>query len=236
MAAPTIPRSEVSRTRKWEAFTDDTSPNERVRALLREVRGPDVLHVGCVGHKVAESAAERAHSLHFQLCRSFPDANVLGLDIDAAGIERMRQIGFRVEVGDAQNLKFDSSFDTILAGELIEHLQNPGQFLEGAARGLKPGGRLVLSTPNVFCVMLNLMYLYNRPFNPEHVAWFCPQTLRTILTRCGFCITKLDFVDDLGPELVLSPRYRAFAHAWMGVRALLPRRFRNTMVAVCKLA
>jgi len=192
--------------------------------------------VGCVGHKLAESAAEQAHSLHYQLCRSFPDANVLGLDIDAAGIERMRQIGFRVQVGDAQNLEFGPSFDTILAGELMEHLQNPGQFLEGAARALKPGGRLVLSTPNVFCVMLSLMYLFDRPFNPEHVLWFCPQTLRQLLTRCGFCITELDFVDDLAPALVSSPRYRAFARGWVAARLLLPRRLRNTMVAVCKLA
>lgn|SRR5208337_116093 len=238
MAAPTIPRSEVCRSRKYDAFTDERSPNERVRALLREVRGPDVLHVGCVGHKVAESAAEQAHSLHYQLCRSFADANVLGLDIDAAGIERMRRVGFRVEVGDAQNLKFDPSFDTILAGELMEHLQNPGQFLEGAARALKPGGRLVLSTPNVFCVMLNLMYLksYDRAFNPEHVVWFCPQTLRELLRRSGFCITKLDFVDGFAPALVSSLFYRAFARGWVGVRPLLPRRFRNTMVAVCKLA
>jgi len=187
---------------------------------------------------VAESAAEQAHSLHFQLCRSFADANVLGLDIDAAGIERMRQVGFRVEVGDAQNLKFDPSFDTILAGELMEHLQNPGLFLEGVARALKPGGRLVLSTPNVFCAMLNLMYLknYDRAFNPEHVLWYCPQTLRELLRRSGFCVTKLDLVDDLAPALVSSRFYRAFARGWMGVRPLLPRRLRNTMVAVCKLA
>jgi SAM-dependent methyltransferase len=120
---------------------------------------------------------------------------------------------------------------------LIEHLHNPGQFLEGSARALKPGGRLVLSTPNVFSVMLNLMYWknYDHAFNPEHALWLCPQTLRELLRRCGFRITKLEFVDDLEPALVASRVYRAFTYGWSGVRLLLPKRYRNTMVAVCEL-
>ncbi len=216
-------------------------PHHRMNAselLLQEVHGPDILHVGCVNHKVPETQAEKTQSLHNQLCQSFADARVLGLDIDTTGVERMRQMGFRVEWGDAHNLKFNACFDTVLAGELIEHLQNPGEFLEGARRALKPGGRLVLSTPNVFSVMLNLMYWknYDQAFNHEHALWLCPQTLRELLRRYGFRIKKLEFVDDLEPELVSSSFYRVFAHGWMGIRPLLPRRFRNTMVVACDLA
>jgi 2-polyprenyl-3-methyl-5-hydroxy-6-metoxy-1,4-benzoquinol methylase len=238
MSTPAMARSDIPESSDAETSVDATLSNERIRALLQEVRGPDILHVGCVNHKVPESSAERAQSLHHQLCRSFAAANVLGLDIDATGVERMKQMGFRVELGDAHNLKFNACFDTVLAGELIEHLQNPGEFLEGAARALKPGGWLVLSTPNVFSVMLNLMYWknYDRAFNPEHALWLCPQTLRELLRRYGFCIHKLDFVDDLEPALVSSWFYRVFAHGWMGARVLLPRRFRNTMVVACNLA
>jgi 2-polyprenyl-3-methyl-5-hydroxy-6-metoxy-1,4-benzoquinol methylase len=237
MPASVMAHSNTPGSINAETSVDATSPNERIRALLQEVRGPDILHVGCVNHKVPESSAEKAQSLHHQLCQSFASANVLGLDIDATGIERMKQMGFRVEIGDAHNLKFNSCFDTVLAGELIEHLQNPGQFLEGAARALKPAGRLVLTTPNVFSVMLNIMFLknYDRAFNPEHALWFCPQTLGEVLKRCGFCMNKLDFVDDLEPALVSSLFYRAFAHGWTAVRPLLPKRFRNTMIAVCSL-
>ncbi|MGH9691180.1 MAG: class I SAM-dependent methyltransferase [Candidatus Acidiferrales bacterium] len=185
---------------------------------------------------MAESPLEQSHSLHHELSKLFDRDRVLGLDIDAYEIERMKQAGFRVEVGDAQNLQFNSSFDTVLAGELIEHLQNPGRFLEGSARALKPGGRLVLSTPNVFSVMLNLMYWknYDRAFNPEHALWLCPQTLRELLRRSGFRMEKLCFVDDLEPALVSSRFYRAFAHGWVGLRPLLSKRFRNTMIAVCQ--
>ena len=83
--------------------------------------------------------------------------------------------------------------------------------------------------------MLSLMYLKNsdRAFNAEHVAWFCPQTLRTLVERFGFRIESFGFVDDLAPDVVQDMPYRVFAYTWLAVRWLFPRRYRNTMVAVC---
>ena len=50
--------------------------------------------------------------------------------------------------GDAENLAFASdSFDLVLASEVVEHLWNPQNFFNEAYRILKPGGYLVLSTP-----------------------------------------------------------------------------------------
>jgi len=183
---------------------------------------------------VPKTPFEASHSLHFQLCKRFGMVEILGLDIDLAGLDEMKRMGFNVVAGDAQNLEFESTFDTIVAGELIEHLQSPGLFLESCARVLNPRGRVVISTPNVFSVMLGLMYFknYDRAFNPEHVAWFCPQTLREMAKRCGFTLTSLHFVDDLEPELVSSRFYKTFVGAWKGIRPLFPSRYRNTMIAV----
>ncbi len=82
--------------------------------------------------------------------------------------------------------------------------------------------------------MFFLMYLKNftRAFNPEHALWLCPQTLNQIAERCGFRVTKMLFVDDLRPEIVSSRWYRAFSWAWKLIRVLLPKRLRNTIVAV----
>ena len=140
-----------------------------------------------------------------------------------------------VEVGDAQRLTYHEKFDTIILGEIIEHLENPGACLEGCRRALKPGGRIILSTPNIFCVMHVLMYLKNfdHAFNAEHVAWFCPQTLRTMVERCGLRIESFKFVDDLAPDVVTDLPYCLFTYAWLGIRWMFPQRYRNTMVAVC---
>lgn len=202
--------------------------SERIERILSRVREPSVLNVGCVGE------AETRFELHRELCESFPGACVRGIDTNREGVEQMRARGYDVLVGDAEALPSAGEFDTIVAGELIEHLANPGRFLAGCARTLRPGGRLVLSTPNPFSVMHSLMYLKSRggAFNGGHACWFCPQTLRQIAALCGLRVVELSFVDDLLPERVESKWYRFFAYGWKLARRLLPRRLRNTLVAV----
>jgi SAM-dependent methyltransferase len=228
------------------ALTSPTDParelpeatNERLLSILAEVRGPEILHIGCVNHRLPESPAEARHYLHYQLCRRFADCHVVGLDIEAQAIQQLDRMGFDVVQGDAHDLPYRQAFDTIVAGELLEHLQNPGLFLTSCARALKPGGRLVLSTPNVFTPLLSLMYLKNgdRAFNPDHAVWFCPQTIQVLMARCGFAVAQLFFVDDLKPEATDSFWYKSFVPVWKGVRPFLPRRLRNTMVVVCVVA
>jgi SAM-dependent methyltransferase len=210
--------------------------NERLLGILAEVRGPDILHVGCVNHGLPQSKGEVRDYLHYQLCRRFSGCHVVGLDIEADAIERLGKLGFEVVHGDAHEIPYRKTFDTIVAGELLEHLQNPGLFLDSCARALKPGGRLVLTTPNVFTPLLFLMYLknYDRAFNPDHTAWFCPQTLQEALRRSHFVIGDLRFVDDLRPDTSASYYYKGFAYVWKAVRFLLPRSLRNTMLVVCQ--
>ena len=213
-----------------------TTRNERLRAILDEVTGFDILHVGCINHQLPESAAEMEDHLHFQLWRRFPDRHLLGLDIDSAQIEELRRLGFDAIQGDAQKMGFVEEFSTIVAGEIIEHLPNPGRFLQSCRMALKEGGRLVLSTPNPYSFMCFLMHAKNfdRAFNPDHTCWFCAQTLREILNRSGFEIEKLLLVDDLKPGLVKSQFYKAFSYSWKATRSMIPKRFRNTLLVVAR--
>ncbi|MFM5962085.1 MAG: class I SAM-dependent methyltransferase, partial [Dolichospermum sp.] len=46
------------------------------------------------------------------------------------------------------DLNFQSKFDVVLFDEVIEHLAHPDEFLKTIAHMLKPGGHIVLTTPN----------------------------------------------------------------------------------------
>lgn len=72
----------------------------------------------------------------------------------SVGIDIKRsQLHDRDIVADAQHMPFkDSSFETIFAGEVIEHLENPQLFISEAKRITKNGGRLILTTPNPWCI------------------------------------------------------------------------------------
>jgi 2-polyprenyl-6-hydroxyphenyl methylase/3-demethylubiquinone-9 3-methyltransferase len=50
--------------------------------------------------------------------------------------------------GNILNVKFNTYFDVILIAEVIEHVAHPDEFLRKMAQMLKPGGHLVMSTPN----------------------------------------------------------------------------------------
>lgn len=118
----------------------------RIEMLLGHVEGA-VLDVGCVQHDPAKRADP--NWLHQHLYREAD--SVLGVDVDAEGIRTLREAGYTVQVADAERLSLDETYDTIVAGELIEHLSCPGAFLDRARDRLRSGGKLVLSTPNPWC-------------------------------------------------------------------------------------
>ena len=208
--------------------------NERVAAMLELVDGPRVLNVGCTGHERPHTPERRARFLHARLVDQ--GLSVLGVDVDDAGLAWMRAEGYEVARADAQDLPALGRFDTIVAGELIEHLENPALFLDGCRRNLAADGRLVLSTPNVFAPLHVLVYAKTgSAANPEHACWFDRQTLTQLLERRGFAIEQFRFVDDLRTDDGSSPAYRVFARAWRRGRRGLPARFRHSLVVAASV-
>jgi SAM-dependent methyltransferase len=146
------------------------------------VKGRRTLDLGVVDSRrgrqgTAQRLAKSPGLLFRRICEINPDT--VGVDIDDAGVEILRQQGFHTKAADVMTMDLGERYETIIAGELIEHLANPGQFLCNLARHLTPDGTLVLTTPNPFCFRLVWkIWRYNRPqVHEEHVCWFDPITL-----------------------------------------------------------
>jgi len=58
----------------------------------------------------------------------------------------------------------DNHFDCVFSIEGIEHFRNPWTFVEELCRVLKPGGRLIISTPNTLSVDARIKYLLSGYF------------------------------------------------------------------------
>ncbi len=79
-------------------------------------------------------------------------------------------------------------FDTIVAGELIEHLHNPEIFVKESKRVLKPNGQLILTTPNRNSLINRLFKTYHAPL---HFSLFSIPELTSLLEKHNFKIKKI---------------------------------------------
>lgn len=121
-------------------------------------------------------------------------------------------------IDDVENLsKMGETFDTIIAGEVIEHLYNPARFLSDCYRILNPAGRLVLSTPNPYyppLVWLERLMIRRFFYTEDHVFIFLPRFLVRLMERQRFQDVRTCSGGIVLPVLNLSvPFFRAFSYA-----------------------
>jgi SAM-dependent methyltransferase len=202
----------------------------RADEILKWVRGPKVLDVGCTSHTVETGSP---HWLHGRLRESF--SSVTGIDISEENIRTLEKLGFiNLHVQSAESFELEDKFDTVVAGELIEHLANPGLFLQRARTHLNEGGIVVLTTPNAFSLAYFLYAILKFPRtcqNPEHTCWFCVRTMTELAERNGFRVAHFELIDDYrsdDPSLL----YRVFGKLMMLFSPVLPERLRKTMLFV----
>ena len=196
-------------------------PN-RIDVIADLVRDREVLDLGVVDARVARGNAEERFErtgkiLFFELAEINP--NIVGLDLDSEGVEVLKQRGYNAVCGDVHVVDLDRKFDTIIAGEIIEHLDNPGQFLCNMFRHLKPGGRLVVSTPNPFYAkQRGKIWRHGLPqVHEEHTCWFDPITLNHLLNRSGFTTLESYWINPHGQFIKTWPRKLRgyFSHSFM---------------------
>lgn len=153
---------------------------------LRLCEGADVLDAACGAGYGAAHLAQKAKS-------------VVGVDLSAETIARAQRryelgnLAFRT--GDVERLADpDATYDVVCCFETIEHVAEPEQMLSEFTRVLRPGGTLLVSTPNAPVTT-------RTPANPFHRIEWSAADFRTLLER---------FFDDI--ELYGQSRVQSSAH------------------------
>jgi 2-polyprenyl-3-methyl-5-hydroxy-6-metoxy-1,4-benzoquinol methylase len=84
-----------------------------------------------------------------------------------------------------------SGFDVVASFHVIEHVDSPRSFIQAAAERLKPGGLLVIETPNIDSLPFRMLKGKWRQFIPEHYFFFSPRTMTKLLADQGLNVEQV---------------------------------------------
>ena len=194
-AEPRLPEAELLKRYSPEYFRDEYLPIFRAdrtgfdpdlvaghyepylnMAARGFIPGGRLLDVGC-GAGFFLKAAERQ------------GWEVEGIEISSAAAEYARTVlGLRVRLARLEEAAFpDSAFDVVTLLDTLEHLGDPLRTLSEVRRVLKPGGRIILNTPDIESASRRELGEDWAVLSPaEHLSYFSARTLRRMLARAGF--------------------------------------------------
>lgn len=123
--------------------------------------------------------------------------------------------GFTCTQAIGESLPFeDDSFDCILLSEVIEHLEAPQNSIREAARVLRPGGRLLITTPNYRSFWPLMEWAVDRlnmapkMAGEQHISRFHPSSLKEMLVGSGLRVEYAGSIYSLSPFLsLISPEH-----------------------------
>ena len=197
--------------------------------LRRQAGSAVIIDVGCGDGAVLAVAA-----------RHNPDHRFTGLDWSAAAVQRARGLGLTVLVAgvDRPGLPIaDGAADVLIMSELIEHLVDPDWAVGEVRRVLRPGGSLLLSTPNLAAWYnrgllafgfqpvfseVSLRGVYGRPGRVVvgHLRLFTRRALAEFLAASGFRCVRIVGATYHDIPWSLRPLDRAFC-LWPSAASIL---------------
>ncbi len=160
-----------------------------VRSMIGDGDGA-LLDVGCG----AGALTEVCHQLGWA---------AIGVDVSADGLALGRSTfpGVRFAEASAYDDLIDfapsGGFDVVISSEVIEHLYRPALLLERSYVALRPGGRLLVTTPYhgyLFNLALSIANRWDARFDVQrdgwHIKFFSRRTLTDMVTTAGFEVVE----------------------------------------------
>jgi 2-polyprenyl-3-methyl-5-hydroxy-6-metoxy-1,4-benzoquinol methylase len=168
----------------------------RMDFVLDRCKGKKVLHLGCVDEGLTAERINSGELLHFKLISIA--AEVWGVDISKEGIQLLKEhgadnlvVGNIERIDEIEELK-QHDFDIILSTEVLEHLNNPGLFLQGVKKLFKSNTAMIVTVPNGLRLTGLMCQIKGYEFvHPDHNYWFSYKTAKTLMEKNGYHIEEI---------------------------------------------
>jgi SAM-dependent methyltransferase len=170
----------------WQWEDKDVVQGFKARTFRHALRhaapreGDRLLDVGCAQGELAATAAGLG-------------LDVLGVDINTQAIERARERvpQARFACGELESEVVGTEWDIVTMFDFIEHVRRPRDTLSRAGAVMRPGGKLLVSTPRTGSVTHLLSGRYWPQYREEHLVLFSETGLRWALADAGFSVESV---------------------------------------------
>lgn len=197
----------------------------RYRYARRYASGANILDIAC------------GYGYGAEILSSAPISSYLGVDINEELVCNARQVYeenskkvLSFECADATTWKSDRKFDLVISFETVEHIPNYQDLLRNLREKVRPGGRLLISSPNRPVTSPQAPSIFDKPANEFHTQEFTINELLLELKHAGFSFSDVSILGQrlsfchfknralvtlrdyarLSPDFVASPELKKF--------------------------
>jgi len=200
---------------------------ELIEALIKP--NDVVLDVGFWGQGVSHTRENWVHNILKKKARE-----VYGVDLEFDEAFVSPQDHYQKTSAEHADFK-GITFDVVFASDLIEHLSNPGLFLEATKKQLKSGGSLIMTTPNCFN-LFNIVEKFSKgepTVNHDHTCYFNDKTLKQLLQKNGYNSISYAYVYSLDLTHKESVKKKILNFFYFLISQVTPR-YIETLVVIAR--
>jgi glycosyltransferase involved in cell wall biosynthesis len=191
--------SRIALNEEYQLKPSEDSSHGRISALLSARSPSKILDLGCSGGRLAKRMRGMGH-------------HVTGVDVtEIAGVRERTDSFFKADLNEGIPFEVGSSFDVVLAADVLEHLVNPGALMAQARDVLSPDGVAIFCVPNIAHWYPRMrstvgMFDYDQRgiLDSTHLRFFTRRSIRKLIERQGFSVRRIEPVglplDAMGLE------------------------------------
>jgi 2-polyprenyl-3-methyl-5-hydroxy-6-metoxy-1,4-benzoquinol methylase len=166
---------------------------DRLEYISNLCHNKKVLHLGCTDSPNTQESVKSDSFLHFHLMKISKE--VVGMDISIEMIDWL-QSNYNLTNIQYGNIEIyedypEQEFDIIVAGEILEHLSNPGKALDCLRRVATDKTQLIITVPNAYSLKGFLRAVTKHELiHRDHTSHYSLYTITNLLSRHGFQVNN----------------------------------------------